>query len=210
MFALHCDPKLEVGTVGFRAGPITAGADRICVTMRGPGGHTARPHLTADLVYALGAVVTELPALLSRRADPRAGLSVVWGQVHAGSAANAIPQQGFAEGTIRCLDADVWESAHNVVPDLVRRLAAPYGVDVDIDMHTSVPPCVNDEAQTAFLRAVGARHARRRGGPRRPTRASAARTSPGSSADVRGRWPGSESGTPKLPTLVTSIREVST
>jgi len=154
VFALHCDPKLEVGTVGFRAGPITAGADRICVTMRGPGGHTARPHLTADLVYALGAVVTELPALLSRLADPRSGLSVVWGQVHAGSAANAIPQQGFAEGTIRCLDAGVWESAHNVVPDLVRRLAAPYGVDVDIDMHTSVPPCVNDEAQTAFLRAV--------------------------------------------------------
>ena len=29
VFALHCDPKLEVGTVGFRAGPITAGADRI-------------------------------------------------------------------------------------------------------------------------------------------------------------------------------------
>ena len=103
---------------------------------------------------ALGAVITELPALLSRLADPRAGLSVVWGQVHAGSAANAIPQQGFAEGTIRCLDAGVWESAHNVIPDLVRQLAAPYGVDVDIDMHTSVPPCVNDEAQTAFLRSV--------------------------------------------------------
>ncbi len=154
VFALHCDPKLEVGKVGFRTGPITAGADRICVSMRGPGGHTARPHLTADLVYALGAVVTELPALLSRLADPRSGLSVVWGQVHAGSAANAIPQQGFAEGTIRCLDARVWESAHEVVPDLVRQLAAPYGVDVDIDMHTSVPPCVNDEVQTAFLRSV--------------------------------------------------------
>ncbi len=154
VFALHCDPKLEVGKVGFRAGSITAGADRIHVSMRGPGGHTARPHLTSDLVYALGAVVTGLPALLSRLADPRAGLSVVWGQVHAGSAANAIPQEGFAEGTMRCLDARVWESAHDVVPDLVRQLAAPYGVDVDVDMHTSVPPCVNDETQTVFLRSV--------------------------------------------------------
>jgi amidohydrolase len=154
VFALHCDPKLEVGKVGFRAGSITAGADHIRVTMRGPGGHTARPHLTADLVYALGAVVTELPAVLSRRADPRSGLSMVWGQVHAGSAANAIPQEGFAAGTIRCLDVRVWESAHDGVPDLVRQLAAPYGVDVDVEMHTSVPPCVNDEGATAFLRSV--------------------------------------------------------
>lgn len=156
VFALHCDPKLEVGKVGFRTGPITAGADRIQVSMRGPGGHTARPHLTADLVYALGAVVTELPAVLSRLADPRSGLSLVWGQLHAGSAANAIPQEGFAEGTIRCLDAGVWEAAHNVIPDLVRQLAAPYGVDVEIEMHTSVPPCVNDEASTAFFRSVAA------------------------------------------------------
>ena len=154
VFAVHCDPKLEVGKIGLRAGSITAGAARIAVSMTGAGGHTARPHLTADLVHALGTVVTELPAVLSRLADPRAGLSVVWGQIHAGSAANAIPQAGRAEGTVRCLDARVWESAHTVVPDLVRSLASPYGVDVDVDMHTSVPPCVNDEAATSFLASV--------------------------------------------------------
>jgi amidohydrolase len=154
VFALHCDPKLEVGRLGFRSGAITAGADRIRVSMHGPGGHTARPHLTADLVYALGAVITELPGLLSRLADPRAGLSVVWGQVHSGGVANAIPQEGFVEGTLRCLDARVWEAVHTVVPDLVRSLAAPFGIDVDVEMHKSVPPCINDEVSTDLLRAV--------------------------------------------------------
>jgi amidohydrolase len=154
VFALHCDPKLEVGRLGFRSGAITAGADRIRVSMHGPGGHTARPHLTADLVYALGAVITELPGLLSRLADPRAGLSVVWGQVHSGGVANAIPQEGFVEGTLRCLDVRVWESVHTVVPNLVRSLAAPFGIDVDVEMHKSVPPCVNDEVSTDLLRAV--------------------------------------------------------
>jgi amidohydrolase len=144
VYALHCDPRLDVGQVGLLAGPITAGADRIRVDLRGPGGHTARPHLTADLVSALGAVVSELPALLSRRTDPRAGLSLVWGQVHAGAVANAIPQAGFAEGTIRCLDVDVWQTAHLVVPDLVRAIAQPYGVEVDVEARKSVPPCVND------------------------------------------------------------------
>ncbi|MGI8434024.1 MAG: amidohydrolase [Nocardioidaceae bacterium] len=154
IFALHCDPKLEVGKLGFRSGPITAGADRITVSMSGPGGHTARPHLTADLVFALGAVATQLPALLSRLADPRAGLSLVWGQIHAGRAANAIPQSGSLEGTLRCLDARVWESAHEVVPDLVRSLAAPFGVDVEVDVFKSVPPCVNDEQATDQARSV--------------------------------------------------------
>ncbi|MBA3309488.1 MAG: amidohydrolase [Nocardioidaceae bacterium] len=156
VFALHCDPKLEVGKVGLRPGPITAGADKVRVSMRGPGGHTARPHLTADLVFALGAVITGLPALLSRLADPRSGLSVVWGSVHAGTTINAIPQSGCVEGTIRCLDASVWESAHNRVPDLIRSLAAPYGVDVEIDMHTSVPPCVNHELSTQIMFDVAA------------------------------------------------------
>jgi amidohydrolase len=124
------------------------------VTLSGPGGHTARPHLTADVVYALGEVITGLPALLTRLADPRSGLSVVWGQIHAGAVANAIPASGFVEGTIRCLDTAVWESVHGLVPDLVRTLATPYGVDVDVDMHTSVPPCVNDADSTALFRSV--------------------------------------------------------
>jgi amidohydrolase len=153
VFALHCDPRLDAGQIGLLAGPITAGADRIRVDLRGPGGHTARPHLTADLVSALGAVVTELPSLLNQRTDPRAGLSVVWGQVHAGSVANAIPQGGFAEGTIRCLDVEVWQTAHLVAPDLVRAIADPYGVEVEVEVRQSVPPCVNDIRAVERLRA---------------------------------------------------------
>src|SRR5205085_2107179 len=84
----------------------------------GHGGHTARPHLTADLVYALGKILTEVPAALSRRVDPRSSLSLVWGRVSAGSVANAIPDEGLAEGTVRCLDDDAWHSA----PDLLKGL----------------------------------------------------------------------------------------
>src|SRR6202042_3545305 len=68
IFALHCDPRLAAGQLGVR-----------------PGGHTARPHLTADLVYAIGKILTEVPAALSRRVDPRSSLSLVWGRVSAGT-----------------------------------------------------------------------------------------------------------------------------
>ncbi|MCW2620816.1 MAG: amidohydrolase, partial [Frankiales bacterium] len=99
IFALHCDPTLEVGRLGVRPGPITAAADVVSVRVTGPGGHTSRPHGTVDVVQALATVATGLPAALSRLVDPRAGLSVVWGHVAAGAAFNAIPREGLLRGT---------------------------------------------------------------------------------------------------------------
>jgi len=156
IFAVHCDPRLDVGKVGIRSGAITAACDRIKVTVTGPGGHTARPHLTADVVYALGKIVTELPAALSRRVDPRSSLSLVWGRISAGSAANAIPDEGFAEGTVRCLDDEAWNSAAGLVEDLVRSVAAAYGVTAELDYLHDVPPTVNEETSAAMIASAAA------------------------------------------------------
>ncbi|NHC14722.1 amidohydrolase [Motilibacter deserti] len=154
IFALHCDPRIEVGRVGVRPGPITGACDRLKVVLRGPGGHTARPHLTADLVHALGKVVTELPGALSRRVDPRAGLSLVWGRIDAGSAPNAIPQYGEVEGTLRCLDTDTWREVQDLVHELVQAVATPYGVSAEVVYSRGVPPVDNEEACAEVLAAA--------------------------------------------------------
>jgi amidohydrolase len=154
IFALHCDPRLDVGKVGTRSGPITAACDKITVRVTGPGGHTARPHLTADLVYALGKIVTELPAALSRRVDPRSSLSLVWGRVSAGTAANAIPDDGIAEGTVRCLDDEAWHEAPDLLKALIESVASAYGVIADLDYQRNVPPTVNEPTSTAMLAAA--------------------------------------------------------
>ncbi|MGE5131595.1 MAG: amidohydrolase [Gemmatimonadota bacterium] len=154
IFAVHCDPRLDVGKVGTRTGPITAACDRIRVRVTGPGGHTARPHLTADLVYALGKIVTELPAALSRRVDPRSSLSLVWGRVSAGTAANAIPDDGVAEGTVRCLDDEAWHRAPDLLKALIEPVASAYGVIAEVDYERNVPPTVNEPVSTAILEAA--------------------------------------------------------
>lgn len=154
IFALHCDPRTTVGRVGLRPGPITGSADHLLVRLTGPGGHTARPHLTADLVYALGRVITELPGVLSRRVDPRASLSVVWGRVSAGRAANAIPQAGEVEGTVRCLDASAWRDSPAVVEELVLAILAPYGVQAQVTYTRNVPPVDNEQVSVDLLAAA--------------------------------------------------------
>ncbi len=152
VYAVHCDPRLEVGELGFHEGGITAAATRVRVDLQGPGGHTARPHLGADLVYALGEIVSRLPGILSRRYDPRAALSLVWGQVHAGAVSNAMPQAGFVEGTIRTLDLVAWEALSHDLPEIIEGLLDPLGVKAELDIDNSVPPCVNDAGVISELR----------------------------------------------------------
>ena len=154
LFGVHCDPSIEVGSVGLRVGAITAAADGITVILRGRGGHTSRPHLTEDLTYALAKVITDVPAALSRRIDPRAGLALVWGQMRAGNAANVIPSEGMASGTLRMLDAGVWSGARAIVEDLVDKVVAPYGVTAEIDYARGVPPVVNDANAIEVLRGA--------------------------------------------------------
>ena len=154
IFALHCDPRFEIGQIGLRTGPITGACDKIKVRVSGPGGHTARPHLTADLVYALGKIVTELPAALSRRVDPRSSLSLVWGEVSAGMAHNAIPEEGHAAGTVRCLDEQAWHGAPGLLDELVRSVASAYEVIPEVEYTRGVPPAVNEAVSTAIVEAA--------------------------------------------------------
>jgi len=143
-FALHCDPSRDVGTVSLRPGAITSAADHVLVRLHGSGGHTSRPHLTEDVVFALSQVATQLPAILSRRLDPRAGVALVWGRMSAGGAANAIPRSGEIEGTLRCLDQEVWGAAGALLAEVVHEVVRPYGVRAEV-LHTrGVPPTVND------------------------------------------------------------------
>jgi amidohydrolase len=154
IFALHCDPRLDAGYLGVRSGAITAACDKIEVRVSGPGGHTARPHLTADLIYALGKIITEVPAALSRRVDPRSSLSLVWGRVSAGTVANAIPDSGVVEGTVRCLDDQAWHSAPDLLKELIDSVASAYGLRAEFSYERYVPPTINDQASTAMISAA--------------------------------------------------------
>ncbi|MDI1459943.1 amidohydrolase [Catellatospora sp. KI3] len=151
IYALHCAPQLPVGLVGVRSGPFTAACDVVEVKLSGRGGHTARPHLTADLVYALAKVVTEVPALLGRRVDPRAGLSLVFGAIRAGEASNAIPNEGSAKGTIRVLNRDAWREAPDLVTGLIHDVVAGTGADVHVNYIRGVPPVINDRMAAAVV-----------------------------------------------------------
>ncbi|TVL90181.1 amidohydrolase [Streptomyces sp. SAJ15] len=152
ILALHCDPRVDVGRIGLRTGPITSACDRLEIELSGPGGHTARPHLTTDLVTAAAKVATEVPALLARRVDTRSGLALTWGQLVTGHAANVIPQHAGLAGTVRCLDLPAWHDAPDLVHTAVDEVATLYGAESEITYVRGVPPVVNEAASAELLR----------------------------------------------------------
>jgi amidohydrolase len=151
LFGLHCDPKLDVGQVGVRAGAITSAADLVRIRLHGPGGHTARPHNTVDLVALAGRLAHELPSVL-RAAD--SSLNLVFGALHAGDAANVIPATAVLRGTLRTPDRAAWDAAPGLLADTVVALVEPTGATHELRHERGVPPVVNDERATDLVAAA--------------------------------------------------------
>ena len=114
-----------------------------------------------------------------------------------GGAPNVIPSVGTASGTLRLLDASLWQDIGGLVEELVEAVVAPYAVTAELRYTQGVPPVVNAGPSVDSLR--DAAHA---AGLVPGTRSSpsAARTSRGTSPRCAGRWAGSGTRTPGGPT----------
>ncbi|WCO68985.1 amidohydrolase [Iamia majanohamensis] len=162
-FALHCDPRLEVGQVGVSPGPITSAADQVEIRLAGPGGHTGRPHRTVDLVHVAARMVVDLQASLDRLTDPRDSVNLTFGAVASGDAANVIPSEAVLRGSLRAGGRAGWEDAARLLPGLVAGVAEPLGATWELDHRTGAPPVENDPWATRLLGAAAA-HVARPGG----------------------------------------------
>lgn len=159
IFGVHCDPKLDVGSLGIRTGPLTSAADQFAITLTGPGGHTARPRQTVDLVRWTARIVERLWDEVQARVD--APVTLVFGAVHAGAAANVIPASATLRGSFRTADRPTWAAGKRAVREAVAGLTS----DADIgpapqwtlDYTVGLPPVVNDVATTELVRGVVAR-----------------------------------------------------
>lgn len=152
--AFHVDPALAAGNIGLRLGGITGASDRMVIRLRGPGGHTSRPHQTVDLAYAAGRILTELPVLLRQGVDPREPLAVVFGRIEGGTAENVIPTEIELGGTIRMLNLDLWRTMPKLMEQHVHDLVTPLGATAEILHERGAPPVVNHAiAISAFDRA---------------------------------------------------------
>jgi amidohydrolase len=147
---------LPAGVLGLHGGPAMAAADAIRIVLHGEGGHGSRPETTVDPVLMAAATVLRLQGIVSREvaAADAAVLSV--GALHAGTAANIIPDRAELLLSLRSFDEKVHDKVRNAIDRIVRAEAAASGARQDPEITTtmSFPLLVNDPAASARLTEV--------------------------------------------------------
>ncbi|MDX2379205.1 MAG: amidohydrolase [Acidimicrobiia bacterium] len=152
VLGLHCEPKMPVGAIGLRSGAISSAADMVCIHLHGPGGHTARPELTADLITIGAHIVADLPALVASRLADAAQVRIVFGSIQGGDAANVIPAKLELRAAVRSPIAEVWERLPRLVTDAVDSIVEGTGATHEVDYTHGVPAVVNDAEVTDTVR----------------------------------------------------------
>ncbi len=150
VYGMHNMPDLPVGQFAMRPGTLLASADLLQITMKGKGGHAAKPHECVDPIVAASAAVQAIQSFASRNVDPLNSVVVSITQFHAGTAFNIIPQEAHLSGTVRCLDEEVRTLVEKRVEEIVSHVALAHGCIADVGYERMYPPTVNHVEQVNF------------------------------------------------------------
>ncbi len=146
----HVEPLLGVGKVGIKSGLFMASADEIYITLRGKGGHGARPHRCVDTILMAAQLIVQLQQLVSRNADPLMPTVLTLGKIFSeGGATNIIPSEVVIHGTFRTFDEKWRLEAHQKMKDMAHLLCQSMGGTCDFEVVVGYPFLWNDEALTA-------------------------------------------------------------
>jgi amidohydrolase len=154
ILAAHVDPTRLAGTIGVRSGPLTASCDDMRISVRGRGGHAARPHESNDPIAAAAELVSTVYQFVPRATDSQDSVVVSFGQIHGGQNANVIPEEVMLEGTVRTLNCDIREKTVQHIRTLAAGIEQVTGATVDVSFRRGSPSVQNDEKLTQLVANV--------------------------------------------------------
>jgi len=143
-YGLHLWSPYPVGTIQVRPGPTMAAQDEFEATVHGKGGHGALPHAAIDPIVAAAQAVVALQAVVARHVDPVEPAVVTVGSLHAGTAANIIPDTAVLRGTLRSFDETVRKTLREGARRVLDHISAAHGCRCDFVLHEGYPAVVND------------------------------------------------------------------
>jgi hippurate hydrolase len=157
VYGIHNDPDLKLGEAAVVAGTVLAASDRVGITVRGRGGHAARPHVAIDPVLVGSQIVVALQGLVSRRTDPLDSAVISITKFHAGSAGNVIPETAELYGTVRTLRPETQDRMERLIAQVAQGTAAAHDAEAEVRYVRGYPPTVNHPAETERAALAAAR-----------------------------------------------------
>lgn len=137
-----------------RPGTIMSAAHSLDVTVLGKGGHGSAPHGAKDPVPAAAEMILALQTMVTRVFNIFDPVVITVGYLHAGSIRNVIPDTATFQATIRAFSNEASAKLSEVIPPLIRGIAAAHGLEVDVDFAVQYPATINDAAEVDFTQQV--------------------------------------------------------
>ena len=156
IYGVHCAGELPLGVIGFTKGAQCAAADHFRITVKGVGGHGARPHKTVDPVVATGILIGALQTIVSRSVDPMRPAVVTIASIHGGDpkGVSVVPAEVKLAGTTRCAYPEERDLIERRMGEICAGVAATTGTEIDFQYIRLYPPLVNHDEQLEFARQV--------------------------------------------------------
>ena len=148
IIGLHVHPGLSFGKLSFRKGRVMASADEIYMTIKGPGGHAASPHLAPDTILIASHVIISLQQIISRNRNPVSPSVLSICSVQGGNTTNVIPSEVKLMGTFRAMDETWRYKAHELITKTAKGVAESMGAEIDMLIDVGYPTVDNDPAFT--------------------------------------------------------------
>ena len=150
VFGMHNMPGIPAGHFAVCEGPIMASASRFTLTIRGKGGHAARPHSVVDPIVIGSQIVTALQSIVSRSTDPLHSVVISVTRFSAGTAYNIIPEEIEIWGTVRTLQMELVAETERRIHDIATKIAGAHGATVGFHFHTGCGVTYNRAEEARF------------------------------------------------------------
>ncbi|PIT42392.1 amidohydrolase [Snodgrassella alvi] len=154
VYGMHNMPGYPQGELHFYDGWMMASSDVATITVKGVGGHGAKPHNTHDPIVAASSIVMALQTIVSRNVNPLDSAVVTVGMFHAGVANNVIPEQAELKLTVRCFKPEVRKMLQERIEAIAQAQAQSFNVVASVDYQHGYAPVFNTSKETQFARDV--------------------------------------------------------
>ncbi|EKE03090.1 MAG: hypothetical protein ACD_20C00262G0010 [uncultured bacterium] len=144
IFSVHALPTLEFGKIGIKYGMVSAAIDFFKLTVKGAGGHSARPNEAIDAIFVATNILNCLYSDISRQFNPVDPFVISVGKIQGGTATNIIAETCEIEGTVRTFEQDMRGEILDLIKERAGHHARAYGASVEFECCNGTPPVIND------------------------------------------------------------------
>jgi amidohydrolase len=139
---------VPTSSIAVSPGKTLASSDLFRIDVKGKGCHGARPEEGVDPINILCHIHSMLQTLISLERPQKEPAVLTIGQISAGSAPNAIPDEGFMTGTLRTFDNDIRARLKRRIVEIAEGTAKSLGGSASVCYTAEMPSMSNDETVT--------------------------------------------------------------